>query len=108
MDERNAEINYYAGVLALQLKKLDDAQTYLEKVLKLGKRVQETNYYLGQVAEERGDMRKAMNRYSFVRHGEFYFSAQLRMVSILADEKNYDAAMEQLRTIRVNSYTAGR
>ncbi|WP_455365218.1 tetratricopeptide repeat protein [Kaarinaea lacus] len=103
VDERNAEINYYAGVLALQLKKLDDAQTYLEKVLKLGNRVQETNYYLGQVAEERGDIRKAMNRYSFVRHGEFYFSAQLRMVSILADEKNYDAAMEQLRSIRVNS-----
>ncbi|WP_455202666.1 tetratricopeptide repeat protein [Kaarinaea lacus] len=103
IDERNAEINYYAGVLALQLKKLDDAQTYLEKVLKLGKRVQETNYYLGQVAEQRNDPKAAMNRYSFVRHGEFYFSAQLRMVSILAEEQNYDAAIEQLRTVRVNS-----
>jgi len=103
IEERNAEINYYAGVLALQLKKLDEAQTYLEKVLKLGKRVQETNYYLGQVAEQRKDLRTAMNRYSYVRHGEFYFSAQLRMVSILADENDYDAAIEQLRTVRVNS-----
>ena len=103
IDERNAEINYYAGVLALQLKKLDEAQTYLEKVLKLGKRVQETNYYLGQVAEQRNDLRTAMNRYSFVRHGEFYFSAQLRMVSILAEKQEYDAAIEQLQTVRVNS-----
>jgi tetratricopeptide (TPR) repeat protein len=103
IDERNAEINYYAGVLALQLKKLDEAQTYLEKVLKLGKRVQETNYYLGQVAEQRNDLRSAMNRYSFVRHGEFYFSAQLRMVSILAEKQEYDGAIEQLQTVRVNS-----
>ncbi|WP_455208329.1 tetratricopeptide repeat protein [Kaarinaea lacus] len=103
LDKRNVEINYYVGVLALQLDKLDVAQKYLEKVLKLGGRVQETNYYLGQVAEQRGDHRAAMNRYSFVRHGEFYFNAQLRIVSILADQKDYDAAIEHLRTVRINS-----
>ncbi|WP_455197718.1 tetratricopeptide repeat protein [Kaarinaea lacus] len=103
LDKRNVEINYYAGVLALQLEKLDKAQKYLEKVLKLGGRVQETNYYLGQVAEQRGDLRAAMNRYSFVRHGEFYFNAQLRIVSILADKKDYDAAIEHLQTVRIDS-----
>jgi tetratricopeptide (TPR) repeat protein len=103
LDKRNVEINYYAGVLALQLEKLDKAQKYLEKVLKLGGRVQETNYYLGQVAEHRGDLRAAMNRYSFVRHGEFYFNAQLRIVSILADKQEYDAAIEHLQTIRIDS-----
>jgi tetratricopeptide (TPR) repeat protein len=103
LDKRNVEINYYAGVLALQLDKLDKAQKYLEKVLKLGGRVQETNYYLGQVAEQRGDLRAAMNRYSFVRHGEFYFNAQLRIVSILAEEKDYDAAIEHLQTVRIDS-----
>ncbi|WP_455220529.1 tetratricopeptide repeat protein [Kaarinaea lacus] len=103
LDKRNVEINYYAGVLALQLDKLNKAQKYLEKVLKLGGRVQETNYYLGQVAEQKGDMRSAMNRYSFVRYGEFYFNAQLRIVSILADKKEYDAAIEHLQTIRIDS-----
>jgi len=103
LDKRNVEINYYAGVLALQLDKLDKAQKYLEKVLKLGGRVQETNYYLGQVAEQRGDLRAAMNRYSFVRHGEFYFNAQLRIVSILAEKKDYDAAIEHLQTVRIDS-----
>ena len=103
LDERNAEINYYAGVLALQLKKLDLAEDYLEKVLKLGKRVQETNYYLGQVAEHRNNPEEAMNRYSFVRHGEFYFSAQLRIVSILADRRDYDQAREHLQTVRVSN-----
>lgn len=103
LDERNVEINYYAGVLALQLDKLGKAKKYLEKVLKLGGRVQETNYYLGQVEEQEGDLRAAMNRYSFVRHGEFYFNAQLRIVSILADEKDYDAAIEHLQTVRINT-----
>jgi tetratricopeptide (TPR) repeat protein len=103
LDKRTVEINSYAGVLALQLDKLDKAQKYLEKVLKLGGRVQETNYYLGQVAEQRGDLRAAMNRYSFVRHGEFYFNAQLRIVSILAEEKDYDAAIEHLQTVRIDS-----
>jgi tetratricopeptide (TPR) repeat protein len=103
LDERDVEINYYAGVLALQLNKLDEAQKYLEKGLKLGGRVQETNYYLGQVAEQRSDLQGAMNRYSFVRHGEFYFNAQLRIVSLLADKKDYDAAIEHLQTVRVDN-----
>jgi len=100
---KNAEINYYAGILALQLQKLNDAQKYLMIVLKLGKRVQEANYYLGQVAEERKDFKKAMNRYSFVRHGEFYFNAQVRIAAILADTQQFDRAREHLQVIRVNS-----
>lgn len=103
LDKRNVEINYYAGVLALQLQKLDEAEKYLQKVLKLGKRLQETNYYLGQVAEQRGKFNDAINRYSFVRHGEFYFSAQLRIVSALAEQKKYDRSIEHLQTIRVSS-----
>jgi len=103
LDKRNVEINYYAGILALQLQKLDEAEKYLKKVLKMGKRIQETNYYLGQVAEQRQDDKTAMNRYSYVRHGEFYFNAQLRIVAILADQKEYDKAREQLQSIRVSS-----
>jgi len=103
LDKRDVEINYYAGVLALQLQKLDTAEKYLQKVLKLGKRLQETNYYLGQVAEQRKDYEAAINRYSFVRHGEFYFNAQLRVVSVLADQKKFDRSIEHLQTIRVNS-----
>jgi len=103
LDKRNIEISYYAGILALQLQKLDEAEKYLKKVLKMGKRVQETNYYLGQVAEQRHDDKAAMNRYSYVRHGEFYFSAQLRIVAILADQKQYEKAREQLQTIRVSN-----
>ena len=103
LDERNVEINYYAGVLALQLQKLDPAEEYLQKVMKLGKRLQETNYYLGQIAEQRKDFEGAINRYSFVRHGEFYFNAQLRVVSVLADQKKFDRSIEHLQTIRVNS-----
>ncbi|NOZ53934.1 MAG: tetratricopeptide repeat protein [Gammaproteobacteria bacterium] len=100
---KNAEINYYAGILALQLKRLDDAKKYLMIVLTLGKRIQETNYYLGQVGEENKDFKNAMNRYSFVRHGEFYFNAQVRIAAILADTGRFEQAREHLQTIRVAS-----
>jgi tetratricopeptide (TPR) repeat protein len=103
LDDTNVEINYYAGVLALQLEKLDKAEKYLEKVLKLGERVQETNYYLGQVAEHRDNLDEAINRYSYVRYGEFYFNAQLRIVSIFVEQEEFERARQHLQTIRASS-----
>ena len=102
LEPRNSEVNYYAGVLALQLEKFDQSRKFLEHVLKLGKRVQETNYYLGQIAENTKDYEGALNRYSFVRHGEYYFNAQLRTVSILAEKKEFQKARSHIQTIRTN------
>jgi tetratricopeptide (TPR) repeat protein len=102
-DPKNAEINYYAGVLSLQLKKFDQAQHYLEAVLQQGSRVLEANFYLGQLAELKRDFETAITRYSIVRHGEFYFNAQVRIVAILSEQNRYDRALEQLHSIRTNS-----
>lgn len=97
---RNAELFYTAAILALQVKDIDSAETYFKRVLKLGKRLQIANYYLGQIAEEKKDFNTAINRYSTVRHGELYFRSQVRVAMILADTGKLDRAREYIRTIR--------
>lgn len=98
---KHANVQYFSGVLALQLKNLDDAETYLSALLKLGKRKLEANYYLGQVAELKEDTETALARYSRVKRGEYYFNAQVRVVALLAESDEFDRAREHLHTIRV-------
>jgi tetratricopeptide (TPR) repeat protein len=98
---KHANVQYFSGVLALQLKKLDEAREYLHVLLKLGKRKLEANYYLGQAAELGEDTETALAHYSRVKRGEYYFNAQVRVVALLAETDEFDRAREHLHTIRV-------
>ncbi|MBE9538386.1 MAG: tetratricopeptide repeat protein, partial [Proteobacteria bacterium] len=97
----NAEVNYAAGVLALQLKDLDKAEQRLKQVLSLGQRMLEANYYLGRIYEEKEDPKVALRHYFAVRHGEYYLSAQSRAASLLADQGKLDRAREHLHSLRI-------
>ncbi|WP_455206066.1 tetratricopeptide repeat protein [Kaarinaea lacus] len=100
----SGETHYLAGILALQLKKNDLAEKYLIKVLEIGRqRTMEANYYLAQIAELDENMEEAIERYSMVRRGELYFNAQVRIVALLADAKEYDQARVHLQTINAVS-----
>lgn len=102
--ESNSEIHYFAGVLALQLRKTDIAEKHLNKVLRLGKqRIYEAHYYLGQVAELGGNYKEAIDRYSLVKRGELYFNAQIRVVALLADEDEFESARDHIQAIRVGN-----
>jgi tetratricopeptide (TPR) repeat protein len=101
LNPKNEELHYFAGILALQLRKADVAAEHLETVLKIGRqRIYEANYYLGQVAELNKDQKKAIEYYSSVRRGEMYFNAQIRVVALLAEEKQFKQARDHLKTIR--------
>lgn len=98
---RNADLHYAAGVLALQFKALDQAESRFKQVLKLGKRRQEAMYHLGRVYEENGENAEAISHYLTVQGNGFYFDAQLRVVNLLVDEKGLDAATSHLHSVRV-------
>jgi tetratricopeptide (TPR) repeat protein len=100
---RNAEVLYTAGVMALRLDQLDKARDYLEKVLSLGKRRLESNYYLGRLYEQKGDVDQALRHYFAVRHGEFHLNAHARAANLLAGQGKLDQARELLHAIKVNS-----
>lgn len=98
---RNAEVHYAAGVLALQLNDLDKAQLRLTRVLRLGQRMLEANYYLGRVHEQKNEPETALKHYFAVRHGEYYLSAQSRAASLLAEQGELEQAREHLQSLRV-------
>ncbi|WP_455210951.1 tetratricopeptide repeat protein [Kaarinaea lacus] len=98
---KNEELHYFSGVLALQLKKTNVARKHLEKVVKLDReRSFEANYYLGQVAELEEDYKEAIIRYASVRRGELYFNAQIRVVALLSQQKQFQQARDHLKSIR--------
>ena len=100
----NEELHYFAGVLALQLKKSSVARKHLQKVVKLDRdRAFEAYYYLGQVAELDENTKQAIEYYSSVRRGELYFNAQIRIVALMAEDKKFQQARDQLKTIRVDN-----
>ena len=100
---RNADVNYAAGVLALQLKDLDKAEQRLKQVLSLGQRRLEANYYLGRIYEEKGEPKVALGHYFTVRHGEYYLGAQSRAASLLADQGELNRAREHLHSLRLTN-----
>ena len=97
---RNAELVFNAAVLSLQLEKIKKAEAYFKRELKFGKHLQFSNFYLGQIAEERKDYKAAINRYSTVKYGEWYFRSQVRVVRILAETGDLKKAREYIRSIR--------
>jgi tetratricopeptide (TPR) repeat protein len=103
-EPRMAELHYFAGVLALQLKKTDLAREHLKTVLDLGtQRVLEARYYLGQVAELEDKMGEAIDRYASVRRGDLYFNAQVRVVALLSEEDQFERARDHIHSIRVSN-----
>lgn len=96
----NTDVIYTGGVLALQLEKYKKSKKYLKKVLSRGERVYDANYYLGQIAEAENDIAQAINYYATVRRGRLYFSAQVRVVALIADKKEFTRARNHLHTIR--------
>ena len=99
----NADILYSTGVLALQLEKYDQAKKYLKETLTKGERAFEANFYLGQVAEAEKKEERAIDYYSSVKRGRLYFNAQLRVVALLADKRDYARARDHLHTIRLSN-----
>jgi len=104
---RNAELVFNAAVLSLQEKDYAKAEAYFKRDLKLGKRLQESNFYLGQLAEERKDFKTAINRYSTVKYGEWYFRSQVRVVRILAQTGELKKARDYIRSIRTEGGKQG-
>jgi len=97
----NPEVHYAAGVLSLQLGRLDVARTHLETVLSLGQRMLEANFYLGRVYELQGYKEQAITRYMAVRHGDYYITAHARAASLMAEMGRLQQARELLHSLRL-------
>lgn len=95
----NEDILYALGILALQTEDLDVAERYMKQLAGDSKRSLEAAYYLGQIAEQRKQPLKAIRWYAEIRHGEYAFDAQVRMVALLGKQGDIKGALNHLQSI---------
>ncbi len=96
----NADVLLALGLVSMQIKQQDDAERYLNQVLKLGKRGTEAHYYLGQIAEIKKHPRAAIEHYKKVTEGDAWLDAQLRIARLTAKESGLAAGRAYLHAIK--------
>ncbi|MBW7903483.1 MAG: tetratricopeptide repeat protein [Rhodocyclaceae bacterium] len=84
-DPDSVELIYPAAVLALQQNDPATAEPLLRRLLERGAASERgiAAYYLGQIAEDRGDPAEAIALYKQVAIGEQFVPAQVRVASLL-------------------------
>lgn len=99
----NHEAEYALALLCMQLHDLDAAESHFQHLVKIKNRIFESRYYLGQIAEQRQQMEKAIQLYSGVTQGRYEIDAQLRIALIEAKTGKLDQALDRLHQIRPES-----
>ncbi len=94
---------YALGLLSLQLSDIDGAQGYFKKLIDLGKRTNEANYYLGQLAEQQQESARAIEYYSAVTFGDHNVDAQIRIAVLIAKDGKVEQARERLQSIEAKT-----
>jgi tetratricopeptide (TPR) repeat protein len=83
------------GLIEFQDGKLDVASSSFTELLATGKFIDDSFYYLGLIAEQHGDLERALRLYAQVQNGDNAVSALLRACSIL-QAHGAPAAAQQL------------
>jgi tetratricopeptide (TPR) repeat protein len=84
------------GLIEFQDGKIEEASRHFTELLATGKFVDDSFYYLGLIAERRGDIAKALRLYAQVQNGDNAVAALLRASNILQAHGAAPAAQELL------------
>ena len=99
-DEENEDVRYALALLHYQLHDFVLAEEEFRVLTQSIERRDGAWYYLGQVAEARGDREAALAAYSEVDRGENRLDAQIRMAVLLSEQGRVDDARARLHTLR--------
>jgi tetratricopeptide (TPR) repeat protein len=103
----DVELLYTLGLLSLESQRLDEAEKYLLKLVKMNQREGESQYYLGRVSEGQGRYDKAIEWYKQVHIGEYVFDSKLRIANLLGETGRFDEAHEHLGSMLKGSQSNG-
>ena len=84
------------GVLDLEQGDLDAAARRFEDLLSTGSQSYEALYFLGNIADRRGDEERALRYYSRVAGGDYALAAQGRVARIKAGQAGLDTGLRHL------------
>lgn len=101
IDADNAAALYALGLIEMDLGNYEAAEKRFTRLQNRGERLSDTSYYLGRIAEERGDILRAMQFYREVRDGRRVIDAAVRQAVIISRQGNMEAARSYLETLRL-------
>ena len=103
----DAELLYTLGLLSLESQRLDDAEKYMLKLVSMGEREGEAQYYLGRIYENRKQYDQATDWYEQVHVGDYQFDARLRIADMLGLAGQTDEAIQHLDAMLKGSQSDG-
>ena len=92
----DAELTYTLALLALEASQLEQAEAYFKRLIELGRRDGEAQYYLGRINEQRGDYAQSIEWYQEVRQGRYMLEARLRIAQVYLLDDRKDEALSHL------------
>jgi tetratricopeptide (TPR) repeat protein len=97
---KDAEVLFAVGLLALEMEQYDFAQTQFDRVVATGERVDDAQYFIGRIAEERKATAQAMAAYNKVSGGQYYVEANSRIAALMAQQGQLPHARAHLQSLR--------
>lgn len=88
------------ALVALENGQTDLAREELSRLIEQGHHVNEAHYYLGRIADEEGNHERALDFYSNVEEGNYYFPALARASTLRAEQGKLDEALDVIRELR--------
>ena len=102
-DPANPDVLFSLGLLYLQASSLDDAEKYFIRLSETKGHVDDASYYLGRIAEEQDELKKAGDWYRGVSSGNNYFDAQMRIGMLLGKQGKVEEGRTYLHKIRTQN-----
>lgn len=102
-DPGNPDVLFSLGLLYLQSSRLDDAEGYFIRLSETKGHEDDASYYLGRIAEEKEDLKKAADWYRGVSSGKNYFDAQMRIGMLLGKQNKIEEARLHLAEIQTQN-----
>ncbi len=91
--ESAAVVDRILALRDFEAGRFDSANSRFNKLVQQGAFVSESLFFLGGLAEQRGNWEEARRNYSRVVSGEYAVTAQTRIARILSDRATLDAAL---------------
>ncbi|MCB1645613.1 MAG: tetratricopeptide repeat protein [Pseudomonadales bacterium] len=96
----DADIMFALAVIALEQEKLEDAEGYLQQMVRWNRRAGQAHYYLGSIAEKKGNPQLAIREYRQVGMGYEYLPAHARIANLMIDQGRLKEARFHLQNER--------
>lgn len=91
------------ALVALENGDTEVAREQLERLIEQGHHTNEAHYYLGRIADEAGNIERAIGYYEQVNQGTHFFPALSRASLLKAERGQLEEVRQNLQTLRQNN-----